>query len=215
MPGSGQTFEQFQSDDAACRQWAQQQSGDAATSANQSTAAGAVIRTVIGGGAGRGHRRRRGQSGRGRGHRGGQRALRRHRGGRQCRHVLGRRRAATLRRRVPAMHVRERPPDPRPASHRLDESGPARPATATAASTAATAASTTTGSLAVPRRAARRGHAPPRAFPSVRELQGEDKPAMTIALARSPGVPHFIRALGLALGLTALGPAGRRRDTGR
>lgn len=30
---------------------------------------------------------------------------------------------------------------------------------------------------------------------------------MTIALARSPGVPHFIRALGLALGLTALGPA--------
>ena len=34
MPGSGQTFEQFQSDDAACRQWAQQQSGDAATSSD-------------------------------------------------------------------------------------------------------------------------------------------------------------------------------------
>ena len=52
MPGSGKTFEQFQSDDAACRQWAQQQSGDAATSAHQSTAAGAVIGTVIGAGLG-------------------------------------------------------------------------------------------------------------------------------------------------------------------
>ena len=52
MPGSGKSFEQFQYDDAACRQWAQQQSGDAATSANQSTAAGAVIGTVIGAGLG-------------------------------------------------------------------------------------------------------------------------------------------------------------------
>lgn len=52
MPGSGKSFEQFQSDDAACRQWAEQQSGDAATSANQSTAAGAVIGTVIGAGLG-------------------------------------------------------------------------------------------------------------------------------------------------------------------
>lgn len=52
MPGSGKTFEQFQYDDAACRQWAQQQSGDAATSANQSTATGAVIGTVIGAGLG-------------------------------------------------------------------------------------------------------------------------------------------------------------------
>ncbi|HZV94336.1 MAG TPA: hypothetical protein VFF62_00325, partial [Candidatus Nitrosocosmicus sp.] len=50
MPGPGKSFEQFQFDDGACRQWAQQQSGDAATAANQSTAAGAVIGTVVGAG---------------------------------------------------------------------------------------------------------------------------------------------------------------------
>ena len=52
MPGSGKSFEQFQYDDRACREWAQQQGGDAATSANQSTAAGAVIGTVVGAGLG-------------------------------------------------------------------------------------------------------------------------------------------------------------------
>ena len=52
MPGPGKSFEQFQFDDGACRQWAQQQSGDAATAANQSTAAGAVIGTVVGAGLG-------------------------------------------------------------------------------------------------------------------------------------------------------------------
>ena len=52
MPGSGKSFEQFQQDDAACRPWAQQQSGDAAASARQSTAAGAVIGTEVGAGLG-------------------------------------------------------------------------------------------------------------------------------------------------------------------
>jgi outer membrane lipoprotein SlyB len=53
MPGTGKSFEQFQTDDAVCRQWAQQQVGLAPHEvANQNTATGAVAGTVIGAGLG-------------------------------------------------------------------------------------------------------------------------------------------------------------------
>jgi hypothetical protein len=49
MPGSGKSFEQFQADDAVCRQWSEQQIGQSPQErANQNTAAGAAIGTVAG-----------------------------------------------------------------------------------------------------------------------------------------------------------------------
>lgn len=53
LPGSGKTFEQFQADDAVCRQWAAQQIGQSPQeTANQNTATGAAVGTVIGAGLG-------------------------------------------------------------------------------------------------------------------------------------------------------------------
>ena len=53
MPGAGKTFEQFQADDAICRQWAAQQIGQSTQQTiNQNTAAGAAAGTVIGAGLG-------------------------------------------------------------------------------------------------------------------------------------------------------------------
>ncbi|OGW40183.1 MAG: hypothetical protein A2Y97_10830 [Nitrospirae bacterium RBG_13_39_12] len=53
LPGSGKTFEQFQADDAICRQWAAQQIGlSPQESINQNTATGAVVGTAIGAGLG-------------------------------------------------------------------------------------------------------------------------------------------------------------------
>jgi hypothetical protein len=52
LPGSGKTFDEFQSDDGNCRQWAFQQSGSAADAANQTTASSAVVGTLLGAAAG-------------------------------------------------------------------------------------------------------------------------------------------------------------------
>ena len=53
LPGSGKTFEQFQADEAVCRQWAAQQIGlSTQETINQNTAAGAVAGTIIGAGLG-------------------------------------------------------------------------------------------------------------------------------------------------------------------
>ncbi|MBF0557485.1 MAG: glycine zipper family protein [Nitrospirae bacterium] len=53
LPGSGKSFEQFQADDAACRQWASQQIGQSPQdTANQNTATGAAVGTIIGAGLG-------------------------------------------------------------------------------------------------------------------------------------------------------------------
>jgi uncharacterized protein YcfJ len=54
LPGSSKTFEQFQVDDAVCRQYAQGQIGGRSASdvANQNAAGGAVAGTVIGAAAG-------------------------------------------------------------------------------------------------------------------------------------------------------------------
>jgi hypothetical protein len=53
MPGAGKSFEQFQADDAVCRQWASQQIGiSPQEAAGQSTAKGAVAGTVLGAGLG-------------------------------------------------------------------------------------------------------------------------------------------------------------------
>ena len=53
MPGPGKTFEQFQADDAACRQWAGQQIGRSPQETiNQNTATGAIVGTAIGAGLG-------------------------------------------------------------------------------------------------------------------------------------------------------------------
>ncbi len=49
LPGSGKNFEQFQSDDALCRQWAAQQTGiTAQQAATDNTVGGAVVGTVLG-----------------------------------------------------------------------------------------------------------------------------------------------------------------------
>jgi YmgG-like glycine-zipper protein len=53
LPGGGKTFEQFQTDDAVCRQWSAQQVGTTTDrAASQSTVTGAVIGTVAGAAAG-------------------------------------------------------------------------------------------------------------------------------------------------------------------
>jgi len=53
MPGPGKTFEQFQADDAVCRQWAGQQIGQSPQETiNQNAVTGAAIGTVIGAGLG-------------------------------------------------------------------------------------------------------------------------------------------------------------------
>jgi hypothetical protein len=50
LPGQGKTFEQFQTDDAICRQWAAQRIGlSTQETVNQNTTAGAIAGTVIGG----------------------------------------------------------------------------------------------------------------------------------------------------------------------
>jgi len=51
FPPPGKSFEQFQADDAICRQWAAQQIGMAPQeAANQNTATGAVVGTAVGAG---------------------------------------------------------------------------------------------------------------------------------------------------------------------
>jgi hypothetical protein len=52
LPGSGKPFDQFQADDAVCRQWAYQQSGAGGPSTAQSTLTGTAVGTLIGGAAG-------------------------------------------------------------------------------------------------------------------------------------------------------------------
>ena len=53
LPGTGKSFEQFQSDDLACRQWASQQTGTTPERASGlSTAEGAGLGTLLGAGLG-------------------------------------------------------------------------------------------------------------------------------------------------------------------
>lgn len=53
LPAPGKSFEQFQADDAVCRQWAGQQLGSSPQEvANQNTASGAIVGTVVGAGLG-------------------------------------------------------------------------------------------------------------------------------------------------------------------
>ncbi len=53
LPGYGKTFEQFQADDAVCRQWAAQRIGlSPQETVSQNTVTGAAIGTVIGAGLG-------------------------------------------------------------------------------------------------------------------------------------------------------------------
>jgi hypothetical protein len=49
LPGNGKNFEQFQADDAVCRQWAAQQTGTTTQrAATESAVSGAAIGTVLG-----------------------------------------------------------------------------------------------------------------------------------------------------------------------
>ena len=53
LPGNGKNFEQFQVDDAVCRQWAAQQTGTTTKQAStESAVSGAAIGTVVGAAAG-------------------------------------------------------------------------------------------------------------------------------------------------------------------
>lgn len=53
LPGAGKTIDEFQAEDASCRQWASQQIGISAQDvANQNTATGAIVGTTIGAGLG-------------------------------------------------------------------------------------------------------------------------------------------------------------------
>src|SRR2546430_14791815 len=53
LPGNGKNFEQFQADDAVCRQWAAQQTGmTTKQAATESAVSGAAIGTVLGAAAG-------------------------------------------------------------------------------------------------------------------------------------------------------------------
>ena len=53
LPGKGKSFEQFQVDDSACRQWAERSIGISPQQAvNQNTVTGAAVGTVVGAGVG-------------------------------------------------------------------------------------------------------------------------------------------------------------------
>ncbi|HTP64180.1 MAG TPA: glycine zipper family protein [Geobacteraceae bacterium] len=53
LPGDGKSFEQFQTDDAVCRQWSAQSIGMSPQEvANQNTVSGAAVGTVLGAGLG-------------------------------------------------------------------------------------------------------------------------------------------------------------------
>src|SRR3989454_12508063 len=53
LPGTGKTFDQFQADDAVCRQWASVQTGTTPQqAAGSSTAKGAALGTLLGAGLG-------------------------------------------------------------------------------------------------------------------------------------------------------------------
>lgn len=53
LPGEGKSLDQFQQEDADCRQWASQQVGTSAQEvANQNTASGAAVGTILGAGLG-------------------------------------------------------------------------------------------------------------------------------------------------------------------
>jgi len=53
LPGNGKSFEQFQGDDAVCKQWALQQTGTTTDRAStQSTVSGAAVGTLLGAAAG-------------------------------------------------------------------------------------------------------------------------------------------------------------------
>jgi hypothetical protein len=53
LPGNGKNFDQFQTDDAVCRQWAAQQTGiTTARASTESTVGGAAVGTVLGAAAG-------------------------------------------------------------------------------------------------------------------------------------------------------------------
>lgn len=53
LPAPGKTFEEFQADDAVCRQWAERGLGqNPQETANQNTATGAVVGTAVGAGVG-------------------------------------------------------------------------------------------------------------------------------------------------------------------
>jgi hypothetical protein len=54
LPAPGKPFEQFQAEDATCRQWAAQQVGPPGAPATQNTAVGAALGTAIGAGLGAG-----------------------------------------------------------------------------------------------------------------------------------------------------------------
>ncbi len=54
LPAPGKPFEQFQAEDAGCRQWAAQQVGPPGAPATQNTAVGAAVGTAIGAGLGAG-----------------------------------------------------------------------------------------------------------------------------------------------------------------
>lgn len=53
LPGAGKTFDQFQAEDASCRDWALQRIGQSPQdTANQNTVSGAAVGTIIGAGLG-------------------------------------------------------------------------------------------------------------------------------------------------------------------
>ncbi len=54
LPAPGKPFEQFQAEDATCRQWAAQQVGPPGAPAAQNTAVGAAVGTAVGAGLGAG-----------------------------------------------------------------------------------------------------------------------------------------------------------------
>ena len=109
LPGSGKSFEQFQADDATCRQWASQQIGTAPQeAANQSTAKSAVAGTVIGAGLGAAIGAASGAAGTGAAIGAASGLLLGSAAGDQRRCGLGIRSAASLRYCIPTVHVFQR-----------------------------------------------------------------------------------------------------------
>lgn len=136
LPGGGKSFEQFQGDDAMCRQWAYQQAGTTpGQAANESGFTSALIGTVLGAAAGAAIGAAAGNPALGAAAGAGGGLLFGSAGGVGAAQYSGVQAQQRYGHRVPAVHVRKGQSDPRGHTRRLSERQSRSPASAATTST--------------------------------------------------------------------------------
>ncbi len=226
LPAPGKSFEQFQAEDAVCRQWAAQQVGPPGAPATQKTAVGAAVGTAIGAGLGAGLGALAGHAGTGAAIGAGTGLLTGAAAGANADQAAGMECAAPVRHGVPAVHVREGQPDPR-CGARDPATCPAPTPTASSAGlltgtsrtaaiplgTAAPASGPITlereGSRSSPGKSTLWWHQPPSSFPPksfmIRSIQ-EDR------IEFSGTTPLFTRPVRVSISPSLLSTPGSGRD---